>query len=108
MHNSELADILGNLVHRYVRTSFKSFNLFVHFIQIFLFRISFLSVIFLLQTFNFFFIIYQFFFQFYRVLNLCVKYCNGLIPDTTHDPAFALPFDLDAVVSVNIEMSYFN
>ena len=34
-----------------------------------------------------------------RVLNLCVKYCNGLIPDTKHDPAFALPFDLESVVS---------
>lgn len=34
----------------------------------------------------------------YRVLNLCVKYCHGVIPDTKHDPAFALPFDLDAVV----------
>jgi len=46
MHNSELADILGNLVH--------------------------------------------------RVLNLCQKYCDGRIPDTQHDPAFALPFDLNA------------
>jgi hypothetical protein len=34
-----------------------------------------------------------------RVLNLCDKYCDGHIPDTTHDPAFALPFDLDTVVS---------
>jgi hypothetical protein len=33
-----------------------------------------------------------------RVLNLCDKYCGGHIPDTTHDPAFALPFDLDTVV----------
>jgi methionyl-tRNA synthetase len=48
MHNSELADILGNLVH--------------------------------------------------RVLNLCNKYCNGVIPDTEHDPAFALPFDLEVLV----------
>lgn len=48
MHNSELADILGNLVH--------------------------------------------------RVLNLCMKYCDGVIPDTVHDPAFSLPFDLDTVV----------
>lgn len=44
MHNSELADALGNLVH--------------------------------------------------RVLNLMQKYCNGVVPETTHDAAFALPFDL--------------
>lgn len=44
MHNSELADILGNLVH--------------------------------------------------RVLNLCQKYCNGVVPDVKHDPNFPLPFDL--------------
>lgn len=47
MHNSELADILGNLVH--------------------------------------------------RVMNLCVKYCDGIIPDVQHDPQFALPFDLAAI-----------
>lgn len=44
MHNSELADALGNLVH--------------------------------------------------RVLNLMQKYCNGVVPETVHDAAFALPFDL--------------
>ena len=49
MHNSELADILGNLVH--------------------------------------------------RILNLAIKYCNGRIPDTQHDPAFALPFDLEALIN---------
>lgn len=49
MHNSELADALGNLVH--------------------------------------------------RVLNLMQKYCNGVVPETTHDPAFALPFDLAALKS---------
>lgn len=48
MHNSELADILGNLVH--------------------------------------------------RVLTLCGKYCeHGQIPDSIHDPAFAMPFDLAAL-----------
>jgi hypothetical protein len=47
MHNSELADVLGNLVH--------------------------------------------------RVLNLTQKYCNGVVPDVSHDPAFALPFDLGAL-----------
>jgi methionyl-tRNA synthetase len=45
MHNSELADILGNLVH--------------------------------------------------RGLSLCLKYCDGMIPDSTHDVAFTLPFDLE-------------
>lgn len=44
MHNSELADILGNLVH--------------------------------------------------RVLNLTQKYCDGVVPDTTHDEVFNQPFDL--------------
>jgi len=44
MHNSELADALGNLVH--------------------------------------------------RVLNLTHKYCNGVVPDATHDAALPLPFDL--------------
>jgi methionyl-tRNA synthetase len=48
MHNSELADILGNLVH--------------------------------------------------RVLNLCQKYCGGVVPDTQHDPAFPLPFDLEQLI----------
>lgn len=47
MHNSELADILGNLVH--------------------------------------------------RALNLCLKYCDGKIPESTHDAAFPLPFDLEAL-----------
>lgn len=45
MHNSELADTLGNLVH--------------------------------------------------RGINLCLKFCDGQIPDTEHDPAFPLPFDLE-------------
>ena len=45
MHDSELADILGNLVH--------------------------------------------------RVCNLTVQYCGSVIPDTQHDPAFPLPFDLE-------------
>lgn len=49
MHNSELADILGNLVH--------------------------------------------------RALNLGMKYCDGKIPDTQHDPAFALPFDFPSLVA---------
>ncbi len=44
MHNSELADVLGNLIH--------------------------------------------------RVLNLTQKYCEGMVPDVTHDNSFALPFDL--------------
>jgi methionyl-tRNA synthetase len=48
MHNSELADVLGNLVH--------------------------------------------------RVLNLTHKYCGGVIPDTQHDSAFALPFDFKALM----------
>lgn len=47
MHNSELADALGNLVH--------------------------------------------------RVLNLTQKYCGGVVPDVPHDPAFAQPFDLQAL-----------
>jgi methionyl-tRNA synthetase len=49
MHNSELADILGNLVH--------------------------------------------------RALNLCLKYCDGVIPETSHDTAFGLPFNLESLVS---------
>ena len=48
MHNSELADILGNLVH--------------------------------------------------RVLNLCQKYCDGLIPNTVHDTGFSPPFDMEALL----------
>ena len=48
MHNSELADVLGNLVH--------------------------------------------------RVLNLTHKYCGGVVPDTRHDEAFALPFNLQALL----------
>ena len=48
MHNSELADIVGNLVH--------------------------------------------------RILNLCIKYCGGCIPDAPHDPAFPPPFDLPALL----------
>lgn len=47
MHNSELADVLGNLVH--------------------------------------------------RVLTLCLKYCDGLVPDCKHDPLLPLPFDLSAL-----------
>lgn len=47
MHNSELADVLGNLVH--------------------------------------------------RALNLCHKYCGGVVPDTVHDPKEGLPFDLEAI-----------
>ena len=43
MHNSELADTLGNLVH--------------------------------------------------RGMNLCMKFCDGKIPDTQHDDTFPLPFD---------------
>lgn len=45
MHNSELADILGNLVH--------------------------------------------------RGLSLCLKYCDGVIPDSVHDSTFPLPFDFE-------------
>lgn len=47
-HNSELADILGNLVH--------------------------------------------------RAMNLCKTYCGGVIPDTKHDPAFPLPFNMEALI----------
>jgi methionyl-tRNA synthetase len=47
MHNSELADILGNLVH--------------------------------------------------RGLTLCLKYCDGAIPDSTHDSSFPLPFDFEVL-----------
>lgn len=47
MHNSELADVLGNLVH--------------------------------------------------RVLNLCHKYCGGVVPAVPHDPAHSSPFDLAAL-----------
>ena len=47
-HNAELADCLGNLVH--------------------------------------------------RAVSLCGKYCGGQVPDTTHDAAFPLPFDLQALV----------
>ena len=47
MHNSELADILGNLVH--------------------------------------------------RGLNLCLKFCDGVIPDVAHDEGFPLPFDVAAL-----------
>lgn len=47
MHNSELADILGNLVH--------------------------------------------------RGLNLCLKFCKGVIPDVKHDEQFPLPFDVAAL-----------
>jgi methionyl-tRNA synthetase len=48
MHNSELADVLGNLIH--------------------------------------------------RALNLTHKYCNGVVPESTHDEAFALPFNLQALL----------
>lgn len=47
MHNSELADVIGNLVN--------------------------------------------------RVVNLCHKYCGGVVPDVAHDPEFGLPFDLAAL-----------
>lgn len=47
MHNSELADVLGNLIHRGV--------------------------------------------------NLCIKYCDGVIPDVPHDDKFPLPFDIEAL-----------
>lgn len=47
MHNSELADILGNLVH--------------------------------------------------RGLNLCLKFCGGVIPDIAHDLEFPMPFDVIAL-----------
>jgi methionyl-tRNA synthetase len=45
MHNAELADTLGNLVH--------------------------------------------------RGINLCLKFCDGVIPNVEHDPAFPMPFDFD-------------
>jgi len=48
MHNAELADTLGNLVH--------------------------------------------------RGMNLCAKYCAGVIPDVKHDPSFQLPFDVSVLV----------
>lgn len=47
MHNSELADIIGNLVN--------------------------------------------------RALNLCLKYCDGIIPDTEHDEKFSSPFDFNTL-----------
>ena len=56
MHNSELADVLGNLVH--------------------------------------------------RAFTLGIKYCNGVIPDTKHDTAFSLPFNLLELIrdiSIDIE-----
>ena len=49
MHNSELADTLGNLVH--------------------------------------------------RALTLGHKYCNGMIPDVSHDIAFPLPFDVSLLIN---------
>lgn len=49
MHNSELADILGNLVH--------------------------------------------------RAVNLCEKYCDGKIPDVSHDSQFPLPFDIESIIN---------
>ena len=66
MHNSELADTIGNLLH--------------------------------------------------RVLNLCNKYSDGLIPDTAHDAAFGLPFDaeilratiLDDLSNYSIEKALFH
>ena len=33
-----------------------------------------------------------------RALNLCVKYCAGVIPDTEHDPTFELPFDMKELI----------
>lgn len=45
MHNAELADTLGNLIH--------------------------------------------------RGINLCLKFCNGVIPNVEHDPSFPLPFDFE-------------
>lgn len=47
MHNSELADILGNLMH--------------------------------------------------RGINLCLKFCDGVIPDVPHDTGFPMPFDVCAL-----------
>lgn len=47
MHNSELADILGNLVH--------------------------------------------------RGINLCLKFCKGVIPDVPHDDGFPMPFDVTSL-----------
>lgn len=61
MHNSELADILGNLVH--------------------------------------------------RGLSLCLKYCDGMIPDSIHDSAFPLPFDfadLDREIRNDLSSSALN
>ena len=49
MHNSELADVLGNLIH--------------------------------------------------RGINLCIKYCDGVIPDVPHDEKFPLPFDIEVLDS---------
>jgi methionyl-tRNA synthetase len=48
-HNSELADVLGNLLH--------------------------------------------------RVVNLCHKYCGGVVPQCEHDPAWAAPFDARALAA---------
>lgn len=53
MHNSELADILGNLVH--------------------------------------------------RGLNLCLKFCKGVIPDVPHDAGFAMPFDVSELRTAVID-----
>lgn len=61
MHNSELADILGNLVH--------------------------------------------------RGLSLCLKYCDGMIPDSVHDSSFPLPFnfeELDREIRHDLESSALN
>ena len=59
MHNSELADILGNLVH--------------------------------------------------RVLNLAVKYCNSVIPDTVHLPELRLPFDMSELINgVDVDLASYS
>lgn len=61
MHNSELADILGNLVH--------------------------------------------------RGLTLCLKYCDGVIPDSIHDSEFPMPFDfveLDREIRNDLSSSSLN
>eukprot|EP01036_Dinobryon_divergens_P036838 gene36838-48043_t len=34
----------------------------------------------------------------HRGLNLCLKYCDGKVPDVEHDGAFALPFDVASLV----------
>jgi methionyl-tRNA synthetase len=31
-------------------------------------------------------------------VNLCLKYCDGVVPDVGHDPAWSLPFNLGALI----------